>query len=184
MGLFNRKGSKAPKDDADSVTSKASRATNSQQSPLPSGKNMNGSAFAPPPPTLDVKLPPPPNPAHDPAAYLRSLNAVRERSKLIHDKAKRNQMNHFDIDPTKFEETAAYLVSIIKRDYAPEYNTIPAHGRWQHFDVGGRQRIDQLLTSWPSRIDAEERTRRLLDLFLVNAMVIHLERVGQGLSKE
>lgn len=37
--------------------------------------------------------------------------------------------------------------------------------------MGGRPRIDQLLTSWPSKIDARERTRRLLDLFLVSVLL-------------
>ncbi|KAL8697894.1 MAG: hypothetical protein Q9201_006863 [Fulgogasparrea decipioides] len=133
MGLFSRKSSKTPTD-ADSVTSKASRTTSNLQSPL-STKTMNGSSVAiPPPPTINVPLPPPPDPRHDPAAYLRSIYAVRDRSSIIHQKAKRNQLNHFDVDPTKFEETAAYLVSIIK-------------------------------------IDARERTRRLLDLFLVSVLL-------------
>ena len=37
--------------------------------------------------------------------------------------------------------------------------------------MGGRPRIDQLLGSWPSPIDAQERTRRLLDLFLVSVLL-------------
>jgi Protein of unknown function (DUF1688) len=60
---------------------------------------------------------------------------------------------------------------VVKRDYAPDYRSIPPHGRWQHFDVGGRPRINQLLQSWPSIIDAQERTRRLIDLFLVSVLL-------------
>ncbi len=59
----------------------------------------------------------------------------------------------------------------MKRDYGPDYKSVPPHGRWQHFDVGGRPRIDQLLASWPSQIDAQERTRRLIDLFLVSVLL-------------
>lgn len=59
----------------------------------------------------------------------------------------------------------------MKRDYAPDYSSIPPHGRWQHFDVGGRPRIDQLLQSWPSTIDPTERTRRLIDLFLISVLL-------------
>ncbi|KAL6722319.1 hypothetical protein ACLMJK_001426 [Lecanora helva] len=120
---------------------------------------------------LDVSLPPPPDPARDPAAYLRSIHAVRARCALVYQRAKRNQLNHFDVDSSKFHDTAAYVVSIIKRDFGPDYNTIPAHGRWQHFEVGGRPRLEQLLTSWPSTIDAQERTRRLIDLFLVSVLL-------------
>ena len=59
-------------------------------------------------------LPPAPDPALDPAGYLKSIHAIRERSRLVLDKAKANQLAHFDLDPLKFSETAAYVVSIIK----------------------------------------------------------------------
>lgn len=58
-----------------------------------------------------------------------------------------------------------------QRDYAPDYASIPPHGRWQHFDVGGIPRIDQLMGSWPSGLDARERTRRILDLFVVSVLL-------------
>ncbi|KAI9822402.1 MAG: hypothetical protein M1827_000121 [Pycnora praestabilis] len=118
-----------------------------------------------------MALPKPPDPALDPAAYLRSIFAVRERSKLILRRATNNQLTHFTVDLDKFKDTAGYVVSIIKRDYAPDYASIPPHGRWQHFEVGGRPRVDQLMESWPSTVDAQERTRRLLDLFLVSVLL-------------
>ncbi|KAF3479454.1 uncharacterized protein GIQ15_06430 [Arthroderma uncinatum] len=114
---------------------------------------------------------PPPDPHLDPAAYLRSIHAVRQRSNLVMAKAKTNQLNHFDVDMSKFETTAQYIVSIIKRDYAPDFHNIPDHGRWQHFDVGGKPRVNQLLQSWPSTIDALERARRLIDLFLISVLL-------------
>ncbi len=107
----------------------------------------------------------------DPAAYLRSINAVRERSNVVLAKAHQNQLNHFDVNLSKFQDTADYVVRIIKRDFQGNYGSIPPHGRWQHFDVGGRPRVDQLLQSWPSTVDAKERTRRLLDLFLVSVLL-------------
>ena len=58
-----------------------------------------------------------------------------------------------------------------KRDFAPDYASIPPHGRLQHFNVGGKDRIAALLAMWPSEIDASERTRRLLDLFLVSVLL-------------
>lgn len=60
---------------------------------------------------------------------------------------------------------------LLQRDYAPDYASIPPHGRWQHFDVGGRPRVDQLMATWPSSVDAHERTRRLIDLFLVSVLL-------------
>jgi hypothetical protein len=60
---------------------------------------------------------------------------------------------------------------VVQRDFAPDYASIPPHGRWQHFNVGGRDRIGDLLASWPSAIDPSERCRRLLDLFLVSVLL-------------
>ena len=61
-----------------------------------------------------IPLPKAPDPNIDPAAYLRSIYAVRERSKLVLEKAKRNQLRHFNVDMSKFSDTAQYVVSIIK----------------------------------------------------------------------
>lgn len=62
----------------------------------------------------DIPLPKPPDPNLDPAGYLRSIYAVRERSRLVMEKARRNQLRHFHVDMTKFAETASFVVSIIK----------------------------------------------------------------------
>ncbi|KAK2756467.1 hypothetical protein FQN54_005360 [Arachnomyces sp. PD_36] len=172
MGLFRRKEQKpsisSDKDDRDSFVSASSARTSnaSLKSPLPL-KSGNGLPSSIP----EMPVSQPPDPALDPSAYLRSIHSVRERSKLVFQKAKKNQLNHFDIDFSKFQVTAGYIVSIIKRDHAPDYHLIPPHGRWQHFDVGGRPRINQLLQSWPSTVDAQERTRRLIDLFLVSVLL-------------
>lgn len=58
-----------------------------------------------------------------------------------------------------------------KRDFEPDYSKIPAHGRWQHFEVGGRPRVDQLMATWPISVNTQERTRRLMDLFLVSVLL-------------
>ncbi|KAI9721682.1 MAG: hypothetical protein M1828_005050 [Chrysothrix sp. TS-e1954] len=121
--------------------------------------------------THKVSIPVPPLPQEDPVGYLRSLNAVRERSSLVYSKALSNQLTHFKVDMGKFEETAAYVVSIIKRDYGSDYASIPPHGRWQHFEAGGVRRLDQMMREWSAEVDTKERTRRLLDLFLVSVLL-------------
>ena len=62
----------------------------------------------------DIPLPKAPDPNIDPAAYLRSIYAVRERSRLVMEKARRNQLRHFQVDMSKFADTAKFVVSIIK----------------------------------------------------------------------
>ncbi|MCJ1271809.1 hypothetical protein MMC22_011714 [Lobaria immixta] len=167
MGIFSRKNGKIATN-GDSMN--GSRSSKSSLKSLPVTKNGNGSTYTSPS-LPDITLPAPPDPKLDPAAYLRSIYAVRERSRYVYNKAKRNQLNHFTVDLSKFGETASYVVSIINRDHKPDYHSIPPHGRWQHFEAGGRPRVDQLLASWPSSIDNQERTRRLIDLFLVSVLL-------------
>lgn len=121
MGLFTRKNSKIAVDaeslnDRNSMNS-SNRNSNSSalKTPMtpmsartPMGKGF-GSLSLP-----DVTLPRPPDPYVDPAAYLRSIYAVRERTRIVYERARRNQLLHFDVDMGKFGETAAYVVSIIK----------------------------------------------------------------------
>ncbi|KAL9623854.1 MAG: hypothetical protein Q9160_001846 [Pyrenula sp. 1 TL-2023] len=172
MGLFNRKASKASvhnDEKAGQLYTNTDRTSTTLS--LKSPGLSNGLSKMTEMPMPDVPLPKAPDPAVDPAAYLRSIHSVRQRSAIILKRAKVNKLNHFDVDPSRFSETADYVVSIIKRDFAPDYRSIPPHGRWQHFDVGGRPRVNQLLQSWPSSIDAQERTRRLIDLFLVSVLL-------------
>ncbi|KZZ97437.1 hypothetical protein AAL_03401 [Moelleriella libera RCEF 2490] len=118
-----------------------------------------------------VDLPRPPDPQLDPVGYLRSLGAVRERSKIVLDKAKRNELNHFDVDLTKMSDVVAFVSKLIKRDFDAPFTSVPGHGRYQHFCVGGRDRVAELLAMWPDSIDSTERCRRLIDLFLVSVLL-------------
>ena len=61
-----------------------------------------------------ITLPKAPDPNVDPAAYLRSIYAVRERSRIVLEKAKANKLQHFEVDMSKFGDTARFVVSIIK----------------------------------------------------------------------
>ncbi|KAK9413953.1 hypothetical protein SUNI508_11405 [Seiridium unicorne] len=117
-----------------------------------------------------VDMPKPPDPNLDPAAYLRSLGAVRERSKIVTEKVLSNTLTHFDVDMSKFSDVTSFVCGIIKRDYDAPFTSIPPHGRHQHFSVGGRDRIANLLTTF-SDIDASEKCRRLIDLFLVSVLL-------------
>ena len=106
MGLFSRNktnksnhsGERSPSLQSDSLKS-------------PRSAKLPSSSFGSLP---TVAMPKPPDPNVDPAAYLRSIFAVRERTKFIKDKAERNKLNHFDVDMSKWGETAQYVVSIIK----------------------------------------------------------------------
>lgn len=118
-----------------------------------------------------IDLPKPPDPSLDPAGYLRSLGAVRERCSLITEKALRNKLHHFDVDMTKFPDVVSFVARIIKRDYDAPFTSIPPHGRYQHFAVGGRDRIAHLLATFPEDVDNAEKCRRIIDLFLVSVLL-------------
>lgn len=62
----------------------------------------------------EIDIPKPPDRDAKPAQYLRSIYAVRERSRVVLDKAKADKLNHFDVDLSKFQDTADYVVAIIK----------------------------------------------------------------------
>ena len=111
MGLFKNKTSKSVNSD---VAAKSNRTSNSSLKSPGLNKAANGSSFTSLPSLPDTTLPAPPDPTLDPAAYLRSINSVRDRTKLVYQRAKRNQLAHFDVDSSKFRDTADYVVSIIK----------------------------------------------------------------------
>ncbi|KAI2634041.1 DUF1688-domain-containing protein [Xylaria nigripes] len=118
-----------------------------------------------------ANLPKPPDPSLDAAGYLMSLGAVRERCKLITDKALQNRLHHFDVDLDRFPDVVNFVCRIIKRDYDAPFNSIPGHGRYQHFAVGGRDRIAHLLSTFSETVDNTEKCRRLIDLFLVSVLL-------------
>ncbi|PHH89438.1 hypothetical protein CDD83_6070 [Cordyceps sp. RAO-2017] len=177
MGLFSRKA-KAAKADSSIAPSQSSASFNSATS-RPLGNRTSAGSITPGTPLSPmspvklpkVDLPRPPDPQLDPAGYLRSLGAVRERSKVLLDRALRNDLNHFDVDLTKLPDVVTFVSGLIKRDYDAPFTTIPGHGRYQHFAVGGQDRVAKLLDSWPENIDNAERCRRLIDLFLVSVLL-------------
>lgn len=113
MGLFSRKHSGRQNDEHLSPNGNG----NIPKSPSPLGMKRANSNPAQNANLPDIPLPKAPDPNLDPAAYLRSIYAVRERTRLVMEKAMRNQLRHFHVDMTKFADTAKFVVSIIKVRY-------------------------------------------------------------------
>lgn len=145
MGIFSRKDktlkSVGSKPSLTTVHSSVSVDSGSSSIKSPSGthfsRNMNRTSagtnntsvpttpltpFSPQIPKID--LPKPPDPDLDPAGYLRSLGAVRERCKVVTARALKNDLKHFDVDMDKFPEVVRYVSQIIKvrmaQDLLPE----------------------------------------------------------------
>lgn len=85
--------------------------------------NGNGSNLASIP-SEQIDLPPAPDPQLDPSGYLRSIYAVRERSRFVMDQALKNNLTNFHVDMTKFPDVARYVVSIIKVHLNTQYRYI------------------------------------------------------------
>lgn len=107
------------------------------------------------------------------AQYLKTIKSVRERCNLITPKLESNELNNFDVDMNKMDDVALYVSSLIQRDFAGQYDKIPPHGRWQHFEVNGVKRIHELIKEWENnqKIDKNEQCKRLIDLFTVGVLV-------------
>lgn len=131
MGLFSKKPRPAKtvaklNGDAQSTTSFNSdndtlKSPTSIHTSRMGGNRSSGGSSMPPTPLTPfspmiprVDLPKPPDPNLDPAAYLRSLGSVRERSRIIHDKAMRNKLHHFDVDMNRFPDVVRFVCGIIK----------------------------------------------------------------------
>lgn len=124
MGLFSRRHhNRAAANDHGSDNN-----YHRSSSPQPNGKfrmqRPNGNNPAAHASIPDIPLPRAPDPNLDPAGYLRSIYAVRERSKLVLEKAKKNQLKHFNVDMSKFQDTANYVVMIIKVCHAADYTIL------------------------------------------------------------
>ncbi|KAJ4244415.1 hypothetical protein NW762_014543 [Fusarium torreyae] len=106
--------------------------------------------------------------------YLLSLQAVRDHASKVLAAAKHGSLKHFDFNESRMSDVADFVYNIIERDFGPDkYDIIPPHGRWQHFEVGGIPRLDNLIKRWSSKpgVDEIEVTRRLIDLFFVSVLL-------------
>lgn len=63
--------------------------------------------------TSNTYIPPAPDPHEDPAGYLLSIHAVRKQSHLILEKARNNNLNHFDVDMGRLDSTADAVLGIM-----------------------------------------------------------------------
>ncbi|KAF8552274.1 DUF1688-domain-containing protein [Imleria badia] len=105
------------------------------------------------------------------AQFLRTLAAIRTRCAQVHDLAEKGALQYFDYYPARRDAVIAFCASIMQRDFANAFDTIPPHGRWRHLDAG-LPRIAPLLQSWAaSGVSIAEQCKRLLDLFLVSVLL-------------
>ncbi|EHB55274.1 protein of unknown function DUF1688 [Mycolicibacterium rhodesiae JS60] len=76
------------------------------------------------------------------AAVLRSTPAIRERARLLTERARAGDSDWFTVHDDRLDSAAA-LVADVTRDSYPDLQ-IPFHSRWRHFEAGGVNRKDFL----------------------------------------
>jgi hypothetical protein len=100
-------------------------------------------------------------------SYLRSTLAIRERCEKLYQAAL-NGKTHFSIQLEKLPEVAERVIEVTRAQY-PSLD-IPFHSRWNHFRVGGVDRVadlDRRIAALP----LDERVRIKLDLALVSVLL-------------
>ncbi|SCW04500.1 LAFE_0H14906g1_1 [Lachancea fermentati] len=109
----------------------------------------------------------------DPVQYLKSISSVRDTTSQVYNYAKsKGEGNYFTLDLSKMPAVVDFLCGIIGRDYQTNYSSIPPHGRWQHLNCGGEQRVESLIAQWRgSGVDEIEIARKLIDLFVFSVLI-------------
>ncbi|MEO1133156.1 MAG: URC4/urg3 family protein [Cyanobacteria bacterium J06639_1] len=80
-------------------------------------------------------------------AYLRTPQAIRDRSTFLFERCLQNELDHFTCDLSRLDEVVDRVLAVT-RDRYPTLE-IPFHSRWRHFSVGERDRLAQLQAAFP-----------------------------------
>ncbi|KAJ2745107.1 hypothetical protein GGI20_002440 [Coemansia sp. BCRC 34301] len=109
--------------------------------------------------------------------YLKSLQAVRERSQAVYALAEQGKLKHFAFDDSKIKSVADYVISLLERDYGT-IDKVPTHGRWRSYclAVDGseakRDLVSEHVTQWKASGTSDwECARRVIDLFVVSVLI-------------
>lgn len=101
------------------------------------------------------------------AAWLMTTDAIRERSRQIHDAGLRGELAHFTLDLRRLDAVADYVRETIEANY-PDLD-IPYHARWRHFTVGTEDRWKDLVGTLDA--DGDERARIAFDLVVTSVLL-------------
>lgn len=101
-------------------------------------------------------------------AYLRSPQAIRDRSEHILTAGLAGKLAHFDVDLDRLDAVAERVAEVTRSAY-PTLD-IPYHSRWSHFAAGGGDRM-AVLAPHLDRMDSRERGRCLYDLVITSVLL-------------
>ncbi|HEY9620066.1 MAG TPA: URC4/urg3 family protein [Crinalium sp.] len=101
-------------------------------------------------------------------AYLRSPQAIRDRSQQLFELATRDRLQHFRCDLNQLEPTANYVLQVMRDSY-PDLQ-VPFHSRWRHFDVGEIPRVAQF-NARLEKLSSIEQARAKFDLVILSVLL-------------
>ncbi|EPY52184.1 DUF1688 family protein [Schizosaccharomyces cryophilus OY26] len=108
----------------------------------------------------------------DTIADVLSLQNIRIKAQRVFAVAEQNRLRAFEYDPCKLDTVADFVVSVIQADFKGKYETIPPHGRWQHFEVGNVARLTQLISTWNQQgVTSVEVCKRVLDITFLSVLL-------------
>jgi hypothetical protein len=104
----------------------------------------------------------------EPAAALGSAATIRERCRNIAAAVTAGESQHFRIDRTRLDDTAAMVAAVTRRRF-PDLD-VPCHSRWRHFETGGLDRKAELDRALAGR-SAADRARAHIDLTVASVLL-------------
>lgn len=99
--------------------------------------------------------------------FIASPFSVRDRSRKIYDLALSGR-THFKVNKEKIPDCARFVLNLIKENY-PTLE-IPFHSRWEHFRVGGIDRVGQL-NQLLKTLSAIDQAKAKFDLVIVSVLL-------------
>jgi hypothetical protein len=100
--------------------------------------------------------------------YLRTPEAIRERSENVLRAGLEGELEHFAVDLSRLDGVAREVAAVTRAEY-PDL-VIPLHGRLRHFAAGGVDRLALLDQKLRDPSD-EERARTLVDLVVTSVLL-------------
>jgi hypothetical protein len=96
-----------------------------------------------------------------------SPQTIRKKCREIYERALNGQ-THFNLHLDKLEEVSQFVTEVTLKNY-PTLN-IPFHSRWNHFQVGGIDRLQELKENLET-FSLHEQTKSKLDLVVVSVLL-------------
>lgn len=101
--------------------------------------------------------------------YLQTTAAIRASASTVLAAARRGTLRHFRLNEAAMPAVAERVIAVTRAQY-PDVRTIPYHGRYRHFDVGGVPRLARFQQSVQS-FDVDDQLRAATELVIVSVLL-------------